>query len=377
MPEPVSAALPPVTAVIQEEREMSEGSRAERGFSLIELMIAMTITLVISGAVYGLIAGGQTAFRREPEQADRQQNIRLAMDLIMRDIANAGSGLPQFMQTFTTGLDACAGCPDGGAPMGPDAERTDELEMMTNSGARENEPACHTAGGGSSTQVRLVRQSNNIPDNTVVILVMDDGTYSIRNVTDTSSNNTGADNCDAGQEHSALNFNSGNNDDSGLNTPASVCGPNTQGMGNSGNPCSVLEISFAEVVRYRIRNDAEGVPVLQRFSTADFAAGFQTVARGIENLQVQYIRADVVDPTVAANWVDNAPVVLANQWGTLIPQVRVTLGARSEAQNVQGMVSAATARAALRGQLTATGTPRSTLMLLTLQPPASGPLLWR
>jgi prepilin-type N-terminal cleavage/methylation domain-containing protein len=352
---------------------MREGRRADGGFSLIELMVAMTITLVISGAVYGLMAGGQTAFRREPEQADRQQNVRVAMDLIMRDIANAGSGMPSFMQTFTQGLDACAGCPNGGAVMGPDGLRTDELELITNSGARENEPACHTAGGGNSTQVRLVRQSSTIPQQTVVILIMDDGTWTIRNITDTSTNSTGADNCNAGTQHSALNFNQGNNDSSGLNVASGVCGPNSQGVGNSPTPCSVLEISFGEVVHYRIRNDADGVPVLQRSSSADFAAGFQTVARGIENLQVQYLRADA-DPTVAANWTDNPSTVTINQWPTLITQVRVTLAARSEAQNVQGMVSAASARAALRGQLTATGSPRSTLMNLTLQNPNP---LWR
>jgi type IV pilus assembly protein PilW len=370
----VTPVLPAVTVIAAraKERAMTEGRR-DGGFSLIELMVAMTITVVISGAVYGLMAGGQTAFRREPELADRQQNVRIAMDLIMRDVANAGSGMPTFMQTFTQNLNACAGCPNGGAPMGPDAERTDELELITNSGARENEPACHTAGGGSSTQVRMVRQSSTIPQQTIVILIMDDGTWSIRNITDTSTNNTGADNCDAGTDHSALNFNQGANDSSGLNTPGGVCGPNTQGMGNSTNPCDVQEISFGEVVRYRIRNDAEGVPVLQRFSTADFAAGFQTIARGIENLQVQYLRADA-DPAVPANWTDNPSTVTLNQWGTLIPQVRVTLAARSEAQNVQGMVNAASARAALRGQLTATGSPRSTLMALTAQTPTP---LWR
>ena len=352
---------------------MSEVRQREGGFSLIELMVAMTITLVISGAVYGLMAGGQTAFRREPELADRQQNVRVGMDLIMRDIANAGSGMPTFMQTFTQNLNACAACPNGGAPMGPDADRTDELELMTNSGARENEPACHTAGGGASTQVRMVRQSSTIPQQTVVILIMDDGTWTIRNIVDTSTNNTGADNCDAGNPHTGLNFNSGANDSFNMNTPASVCGPNTYGQGNSSNPCNVLEISFGEVVRYRIRNDADGVPVLQRSSTADFAAGFQTVARGVENLQVQYLRADA-DPTVAANWQDNAPPVVANQWGSLISQVRVTLASRSEARNVQGETAAATARTALRGRLTSTGSPRSTLAALTLQTPTQ---LWR
>ncbi|HVR72200.1 MAG TPA: prepilin-type N-terminal cleavage/methylation domain-containing protein [Vicinamibacteria bacterium] len=353
---------------------MEQSSRGrESGFSLIELMIAMTITLVISGAMYGLIAGGQTAFRREPELSDRQQNIRVAMDLILRDVANAGSGLPSFIQTFTPGLDACAGCPDGGAPLGPDGDVTDELEMMTNTGARDNEPACHTAGGGSSTQVRLMRTTGTIPDDTVVILIMDDGTWTVMNVTDTTTNNTGADNCDAGVQHNALNFNTGNNDSSDMNVPGGVCQPNADGLGNATGPCSVQEVSFAEVVRYRIRDDADGVPVLQRRSTANFAAGFQTIARGIENLQVQYVRADV-DPTIAANWVDGAPVTVPATPGSLISQVRVTLAARSEAENVQGMTDAPSARAALRGQLTATASPRSTLTALSIQQPTP---LWR
>ena len=351
---------------------MKQPSRGgEGGFSLIELTVAMTITLVISGAIYGLIAGGQTAFRREPELSDRQQNIRVAMDLILRDIANAGSGLPPFLQAFTPGLDACAGCPDGGAPMGPDAARTDELELLTNSGARENEPACHTPGTGNSTQVRLVRSNVDLPEQTVVILVMADGTWTVLNLTDTSNNNSGAANCEAGVDHTGLNFNSGANDEANMNPPGGVCQPNLLGMGNAGGAnCEVQEISFAEVVRYRIRNDADGVPMLQRFSTADFDADFQTLARGIENLQVQYL---VADPVGA--WVDNAPVVLPNTPGSLISEVRVTLAARSEAMNVQGMTNAATARAAMRGQLTATASPRATLLSLSIQTPPNP--LWR
>lgn len=355
---------------------LRESRKGEAGFSLIELMVAMTVTLVISGAVYGLMAGGQTAFRREPELSERQQNIRVAMDLIFRDIANTGSGLPSFIQSFSPNLDACAGCPDGGAPMGPDNAGTDELEMMTNSGVRDSEPACHTAGGGASTQVRLVRSSSGLPPQTVVLLIMDDGTWTIRNISDTSTSATGADNCDAGASHTALGFGSGATDATGMNPPGGVCQPSTFGVGNPSSPCRVQEVSFAEIVRYRIRNDAAGIPVLQRFSTADFAAGFQTVARGIEDLQVQYLRADG-NPANPADWFDGAPVVVATNFGSLISQVRVTLSARSEAQNVQGMRTAATARAAMRGQLTSTGSPRSTLLALARQDPAVAPPLWR
>src|SRR5512139_3712660 len=84
--------------------------RHERGFSLVELMMAMTITLIVSAAIYGLLTSGSNAFRREPELADRQQNIRVAMDLVARDVYNAGAGLPTFSQVFTITDPAGASC---------------------------------------------------------------------------------------------------------------------------------------------------------------------------------------------------------------------------------------------------------------------------
>ena len=48
----------------------------QRGFSLIELTVAMTVTLIITGAMFQLLTAGKSAFRREPELSDRQQNIR-------------------------------------------------------------------------------------------------------------------------------------------------------------------------------------------------------------------------------------------------------------------------------------------------------------
>ncbi len=61
----------------------------------------MLITLIVSGAMFGLLSTGHNAFRREPELSDRQQNIRVAMDVISRDVVNAGSNMPAFLQVFT------------------------------------------------------------------------------------------------------------------------------------------------------------------------------------------------------------------------------------------------------------------------------------
>ena len=347
----------------------SSARTREGGFSLIELIVAMAITLVVTGAIYGLIAGSQNAFRREPEMSERQQNIRMAMDLIMRDIANAASGVPTFVQTFTTGLNACTGCPNGGAPMGPDGAVTDELEMLTNSNSRDNEPVCHTPGAGNGTIIRLVRNTT-IPPGSVVLLFTSDGRWTVRNVLSSSGDSSSAGDCSVGN-HTAPNMRPGG-DGTGLNTPSGVCEDN--GMGDiqlSGPPCTVTEMSFAVLVRYRIRLDAAGVPMLERWSSdaagaivGGVPAGFQTLARGIENLQVQYLRADG-DPDNPASWLDSAPVVVRNQYGTLITQARVTLAARSEAQNIAGATTSAAGGNAIRGSLMSSASPRATLMNIT------------
>ena len=337
----------------------------QSGFSLVELMVAMVVTMMVSGAVYGLLAGGQTAFRREPELTDRQQNIRSAMDMIMRDIANAGTGMAPFMQTFTRNLDACAGCPDGGAPMGPDNQRTDELEMLTDPGRFASEPAC--SNPGTSGNVRLIRGAASLPEQMAVMVIMTDGTWTLRVITDTTADKGAADNCQMNEWHVQLNFNQGG-DPTGTNPPGGICQPSGTGVGNAVGGCVPDHVSFGEVVRYRIRNDANGVPQLQRFSTGDIAGGFQPVATGIENLQVQYVQQN--NPLAL---VDGAPAIVNADYTSLITEVRVTLSARSEANNLQGQTTAVSARNALRGRLVSAGSPRTALFTLT-QAPAP---LWR
>jgi prepilin-type N-terminal cleavage/methylation domain-containing protein len=74
---------------------------SERGFSLIEVLISILITVIVMGAVFGLLTRGQRSFQREPEVADLQQSARTALDLVTRDILQGGAGLPPEFPAFS------------------------------------------------------------------------------------------------------------------------------------------------------------------------------------------------------------------------------------------------------------------------------------
>jgi type IV pilus assembly protein PilW len=67
-------------------------SRAQNGFSLVEMMVAMLITMIVMASVFTLLQKGQTSFQREPEVAEMNQNARYGLDMIMRDLTDAGYG---------------------------------------------------------------------------------------------------------------------------------------------------------------------------------------------------------------------------------------------------------------------------------------------
>jgi hypothetical protein len=55
----------------------------------------------VMGAVFGLLTRGQRSFQREPEVADLQQSARTALDLVTKDILQAGAGLPPEFPSFS------------------------------------------------------------------------------------------------------------------------------------------------------------------------------------------------------------------------------------------------------------------------------------
>ena len=72
-----------------------KGLRLNRkGFTLIELLVAMVLSFIIIGAVYGTFTSQQKSYTVQDQVAEAQQNARMAMNILMRDIRMAGYGMP-------------------------------------------------------------------------------------------------------------------------------------------------------------------------------------------------------------------------------------------------------------------------------------------
>jgi prepilin-type N-terminal cleavage/methylation domain-containing protein len=65
----------------------------EKGFSMVELMIAMTVLLILLGLVSTLFSSALGVRARESRRTDALTSARAAINIISREIANSGFGL--------------------------------------------------------------------------------------------------------------------------------------------------------------------------------------------------------------------------------------------------------------------------------------------
>jgi prepilin-type N-terminal cleavage/methylation domain-containing protein len=68
--------------------------RRQTGFSLIELLVAITLTLVVMAAIMSAFADASHATEAVTLMADTQQNLRAGLNYMIRDITQAGNGIP-------------------------------------------------------------------------------------------------------------------------------------------------------------------------------------------------------------------------------------------------------------------------------------------
>ncbi|HEY9284222.1 MAG TPA: type II secretion system protein [Pyrinomonadaceae bacterium] len=119
----------------------------ERGFSLLELVISMGLTVVVMSLAAQLIASGVHIKAREERRIDAVADVRRALNAMSREISNAGYGLP-------------AGLPANGI-VEADSDTT-QLRLLSNSDA-------------FSTEAGATPDSVTSPDEDVILRLVDDG----------------------------------------------------------------------------------------------------------------------------------------------------------------------------------------------------------
>ena len=71
-----------------------QSNNPTKGFTLLELMVSMAVGLIVMAAMASLFKTGMNSTMLVTQRAENQQNMRAAVDLMVKDISMAGAGLP-------------------------------------------------------------------------------------------------------------------------------------------------------------------------------------------------------------------------------------------------------------------------------------------
>ena len=64
--------------------------KRKTGFTIIELLVALSISSILIAAVYRTFAGQHKVYHVQNQVMEMQQGVRVAMDILVRDIRMAG-----------------------------------------------------------------------------------------------------------------------------------------------------------------------------------------------------------------------------------------------------------------------------------------------
>src|SRR5438445_7915316 len=69
--------------------------KRQSGFTLIETLVAMTLMLIVVAAVMAALNDATQSTEAGSLMADTQENLRAGMNYMVRDLQQAGNGIPQ------------------------------------------------------------------------------------------------------------------------------------------------------------------------------------------------------------------------------------------------------------------------------------------
>ncbi|MDH5667011.1 MAG: PilW family protein [Nitrospira sp.] len=93
----------------------------QSGVTLVELMIGLAVGSLVVAAAFSTLTMSQKAYRANEQVVDMQQNVRMAMELLSRDVKLAGFGSPGVAIGNCTSAIVPADQNSGGVDSGPDS----------------------------------------------------------------------------------------------------------------------------------------------------------------------------------------------------------------------------------------------------------------
>ncbi len=307
--------------------------KREHGFSLIEILIALVITMVVMTSVFVLLQKGQETFRREPEISDVNARARAGLDRLSRDLAIAGFNTPPNLAVMWS--DGGGVTPDAVAVVYADPEIPVSRPLACSGGGER----CGTVGATATLHLDPGSFSFRPPDYEVVYLegmvlfalqgpngdpacdTVSPGIVSFRVSEPPKCSGSGGKSGPAACGTLDVSLDAGRGV-TGIDAPRAF---------DSDVSLECAVIGLFHVVQYRVNPlPPAPSPSLER---RDAASGepWTPVAANIENLQIQYGQGIVDDFED-----EPARIPMGNDPGSWITRVRITVGGRSESAGLAG-----------------------------------------
>lgn len=307
------------------KRVCDESHKGQSGFTIVEMMISLTIFVIVVGAIYGLLEVGRAGRLNTNQRWEVLQNVRIALNAVGRDTINAGVDYPNLGAMIPSGkLTIVGGADDGdGNP-----------DFLTPVFAANN---VNSVNGVMTDQVTFLyiddsfNSGTSVPASAVSAPATTPTTVTIQNGYTNAPFNVGDIYLISGQNATAIGMLTSKNGNATLtfaNTDPLTL--NNSGVNAAVNrvapPASISRVAWVTYWVADQDGNGTGTGTLMRRVYGGFNQATNTainwtdqpLAFGIENMQIQYVLADssVIDSPATNQMQD-------------IRQVRITVTVRS------------------------------------------------
>ena len=294
-------------------------AQSAQGFSILEMLLAMSITLGITATLFYFFKQSQESFVVESARTDMNQNFRAALDLMSRDIQAAGAGIPMF-------LGPIAGKDGGGTNPNPALNPPDTLLILFGN-ANVNPVAVKAESGYPAPSTATSTIYTEIPTTAFAA-----GTYILYSVAQARMQATNISDYAEFALFSLPSTSAVTNLTSGGTVIGRQLTPTPFSLAPSGDATywdhtlsfpsssSLRVVPLDEVIEYMV--DTEAMELRRNRNRS----GWVSVARGISNLQIRY-QIETYDSGTGAftsSWVTQVNQSSTNN-RALIRNVEVTL----------------------------------------------------